>query len=228
MGTHCFPLPKSWFFLIRVVFLYIQCLHWLPPRLLDVEIVQKLIQLIRFVNQLTSRMVLAAGALHTAGLKSISAKHLALAYQSIYMLSELVDMVISVAETLFSLQQHVLSEFQRTQREFRDHQGQILAKIISIMNDRMLFHQKSLESMPWNNVNLLEQWEIPSPYMQTIVREISVLDRIFQSFCMQREWHDLSNRIISSYAENWMKYMKVSNCIGNLIVEEELLRTLNF
>lgn len=158
-------------------------------------------QIVRMVNQLTSRMVLAAGAIQTAGLKSISAKHLAIAYQSIQLLSQYMDWLLNAISTLVTVDQHNLAEFQKAQRDLRDHQGQILAKLVSIMNERMTYHQKTLESMPWNNDQLLQQWEIPSPYIQSIVRELFILDRVFSSCGMEREWKDLSIRIISSYGD---------------------------
>ncbi|GJD10933.1 Vacuolar protein sorting-associated protein 54 [Galdieria sulphuraria] len=200
-NSRCFPITKSNIFLIKILYLYVQCVAYFPRGFIDREIIQKLVQMVRMVNQLTNQMVLAAGAIQTAGLKSISAKHLAVAYQSIHLLSQYMDMLLSALSTFVMVDQHTLSEFQKAQRELRDHQGQILAKLVSIMNERMVYHQKTVESMPWNNTQLLEQWEIPSPYIQSLVRELFILDRIFNSVGMEREWNDLSIRIISSYGE---------------------------
>lgn len=200
-NARCFPMTKSCSVLIKILFLYVLCLAHFPRGSMDREVVQKMVQLIRFVHQLTHRSVLSAGAIQTAGLKSISAKHLAMAYQSLQFLSQYMDMLLDALSTWVVIDPHTLSDFQKVQRELRDHQGQILAKLCSIMNERMSYHQKSIESMPWNNDSLLEQWELPSPYMQSIVRELFVLDRIFHTLGMEREWNDLSSRIISSYAE---------------------------
>ncbi|GJQ10361.1 hypothetical protein GpartN1_g2152.t1 [Galdieria partita] len=200
-NARCFPMTKSNLFLIKILYLYVQCVAYFPRDFIDREIVQKLIQLVRMFNQLTNRMVLAAGAIQTAGLKSISAKHLAIAYQSIHFLSQYMDMLLNALSTWIVIDQHTLGEFQKGQRDLRDHQGQILAKLVSIMNERMAHHQKTVESMPWNNDQLLEQWEIPSPYIQSIVRELFILDRVFNSLGMEKEWNDLSIRIISSYGD---------------------------
>ncbi len=52
----------------------LQCLDLLPS--LAIDILQRLVELFQVFNTRTHQLILGAGAIQTAGLKSISAKHL--------------------------------------------------------------------------------------------------------------------------------------------------------
>ena len=67
-----------------LVYEYIECAGKLPPIAYDVE--NKLIELFTTFNSQTCQLVLGAGAMQRVNLKAITAKHLALAQQSISVL----------------------------------------------------------------------------------------------------------------------------------------------
>uniref|UniRef100_A0A7S3QV46 non-reducing end alpha-L-arabinofuranosidase n=1 Tax=Dunaliella tertiolecta TaxID=3047 RepID=A0A7S3QV46_DUNTE len=61
-----------------------------------VELGQHVVDLIRLFNNQSCQLVLGAGAVRTAGLRSISAKHLALSCESCYMLAQLIPALRTV------------------------------------------------------------------------------------------------------------------------------------
>ncbi len=103
-----------------------------------------------------AQLVLGAGALHaSAGLKSISAKHLALCAQSLTLLRALVPHLrAGLAIHLPKKGHSLLSEIDRVNQDFLEHHDKILAKFVNIIHETVEESSKSLAQ---------EDWEISIP-----------------------------------------------------------------
>jgi len=122
--------------------------------------------------------VLGAGAMRSAGLKNITAKHLALASQS---LSIGIGLIPYVRETfrrhLSATQAVMLVEFDKLKRDYQEHQHEIHAKLVVIMGDRLGVHCRSLQEVKWE-----EPRTGPNGYMELLVKETVTLHKVLAKY----------------------------------------------
>ncbi|KAG8970793.1 hypothetical protein FRC03_000010 [Tulasnella sp. 419] len=157
---------------------YLKVMINLP--LLTTDAMAKLIEFLKAFNSRTCQVVLGAGAMRSAGLKNITAKHLALASQS---LSVMVALIPYVRETfrrhLNPKQAVILVEFDKLKRDYQEHQNEIHSKLIAIMGDRLSVHCRALSEI---------QWEVPSTkpgpnqYMEILVKETVTLHKVLSRY----------------------------------------------
>ena len=97
-------------------------------------------------NSRTCQVVLGAGAMRSAGLKNITARHLALASQALSIMISLIPYVREALRRHLNAKQAVmLIEFDKLKRDYQEHQNEIHAKLVAIMADRLAAHAKSLQ-----------------------------------------------------------------------------------
>ncbi|KAI0313659.1 Vps54-like protein-domain-containing protein [Amylostereum chailletii] len=148
--------------------------------LLTTDTMSRAIEFLKAFNSRTCQVVLGAGAMRSAGLKNITAKHLALASQS---LSIMIALIPYVRETfrrhLNSKQAVMLVEFDKLKRDYQEHQNEIHAKLVAIMGDRLAAHIKSLQAI---------RWEVPplkpgvNDYMELLVKETVTLHKVLSRY----------------------------------------------
>ncbi|KAK2466748.1 hypothetical protein APHAL10511_001006 [Amanita phalloides] len=148
--------------------------------LLTTDTMSRVIEFLKAFNSRTCQVVLGAGAMRSAGLKNITAKHLSLASQSLSVMFELIPYVRETFRRHLSPKQAVmLVEFDKLKRDFQEHQNEIHAKLIGIMSDRLNAHIKTLQSVdlstskPGNAVN---------DYMEVLVRETVTLHKVLTRY----------------------------------------------
>jgi vacuolar protein sorting-associated protein 54 len=84
--------------------------------------------------------------MRSAGLKNITAKHLALASQSLSIMISLVPYIRETLRRHLNPKQAVmLIEFDKLKRDYQEHQYEIHAKLVAIMADRLAVHCKTLQ-----------------------------------------------------------------------------------
>ncbi|KAH7103996.1 Vps54-domain-containing protein [Auriculariales sp. MPI-PUGE-AT-0066] len=133
----------------------------------------KIIEFLRAFNSRTCQVVLGAGAMRSAGLKNITAKHLALASQSLAIMVALVPYIRETFRRHLSPKQAVmLIEFDKLKRSFQEHQNEIHEKLVTIMKDRLLVHCKSLLEVQWE---LTAPEPGPNAYMKLLCKETETL-----------------------------------------------------
>lgn len=87
--------------------------------------------------------------MRSAGLKNITAKHLALASQSISIIVALLPPLRLRIEKLTSASsKNIRSDFDRLRRDYLEHQYEVHAKLVSIMGDRLTSHLQSFKVSP--------------------------------------------------------------------------------
>jgi len=102
------------------------------------------------------QLVLGAGAMQVSGLKSISAKHLALANQAVCVVLALLPSVSVCLGALLPETRHLLllSELDRLRQDYALHRDEIHSKLVTIMQERLRFHSRKLP-------NALTAWTDP-------------------------------------------------------------------
>ncbi|KAF9181290.1 hypothetical protein BGZ51_005563 [Haplosporangium sp. Z 767] len=112
---------------------------------LTTDVMQRVIELLKLFNSRTCQVILGAGAMRSAGLKNITAKHLALASQSLSVFATLIPFVKDwIRSKMTDKQMVMLTEFDRILRDFQEHQNEIHAKLVTIMTERLALHIRSM------------------------------------------------------------------------------------
>lgn len=163
---------------LGLLFDYLKLVVNLP--MLNIDTMGRVIEFLKAFNSRTCQVVLGAGAMRSAGLKNITAKHLALASQS---LSIMIALIPYVRETfrrhLSPTQAVMLVEFDKLKRDFQEHQSEIHSKLISIMGDRTSAHAKSLQNVDWDRP---KQGESVNDYMELLVKETVTLHKVLSRY----------------------------------------------
>lgn len=190
---------------LGLLFDYLKLVVNLP--MLNIDTMGRVIEFLKAFNSRTCQVVLGAGAMRSAGLKNITAKHLALASQS---LSIMVALIPYVRETfrrhLSPTQAVMLIEFDKLKRDFQEHQSEIHSKLISIMGDRTSAHIKSLQNVDWDQP---KQGDSVNDYMELLVKETVTLHKVLSryltapvvEYVMSQVFAAINHRISEEYSK---------------------------
>ncbi|KAF8263057.1 Vps54-like protein-domain-containing protein [Lactarius quietus] len=175
--------------------------------LLTTDTMSRVIEFLKAYNSRTCQVVLGAGAMRSAGLKNITAKHLALASQSLSVVIALIPYVRETFRRHLSPKQAVmLVEFDKLKRDYQEHQNEIHAKLVAIMGDRLSAHIKSLNAI---------RWDAPPPkpgtneYMELLVKETVTLHKVLSrylasavvEFVMTQVFAAINHRLSEEYSK---------------------------
>ncbi|KAI6005867.1 Vps54-like protein-domain-containing protein [Pisolithus albus] len=148
--------------------------------MINTEAMGRVIEFLKAYNSRTCQVVLGAGAMRSAGLKNITAKHLALASQSLSIMVALIPYIRETFRRHLSPNQAVmLVEFDKLKRDFQEHQNEIHAKLIAIMGDRITAHVKALQGVNWESVR---QNDGVHEYMELLVKETVTLHKVLSRY----------------------------------------------
>ncbi|KAI6127789.1 Vps54-like protein-domain-containing protein [Pisolithus croceorrhizus] len=148
--------------------------------MLNTEAMGRVIEFLKAYNSRTCQVVLGAGAMRSAGLKNITAKHLALASQSLSIMVALIPYIRETFRRHLSPNQAVmLVEFDKLKRDFQEHQNEIHAKLIAIMGDRITAHIKALQGVNWEAP---KQNDGVYEYMELLVKETVTLHKVLSRY----------------------------------------------
>ncbi|KAF9265568.1 Vps54-domain-containing protein [Marasmius fiardii PR-910] len=193
----------------------------LPPSipLLTTDVMSRTMEFLKTFNSRVCQVVLGAGAMRSAGLKNITARHLALASQSLSIMIALIPYVREMFRRHLSQKQAVmLVEFDKLKRrsilsafgyvslflgnDYQEHQNEIHAKLIAIMGDRLSAHIKSLQSVDWSTPPK------PSPtspgsvvvndYMELLVKETVTLHKVLSRYLSSGVVEDVMSQVFAA------------------------------
>ncbi|KAI0807877.1 Vps54-like protein-domain-containing protein [Fomes fomentarius] len=157
---------------------YLKVIVNLP--LLTTDTMSRIIELLKSFNSRTCQVVLGAGAMRSAGLKNITAKHLALASQSLAIMISLIPYIRETFRRHLSQKQAVmLVEFDKLKRDYQEHQNEIHAKLIAIMGDRLTAHIRTLQVVRWDVPN---EGVGVNDYMEVLVKETVTLHKVLSRY----------------------------------------------
>ncbi|KAF8447875.1 Vps54-like protein-domain-containing protein [Boletus edulis BED1] len=148
--------------------------------MLNTDTMSRVIEFLKAFNSRTCQVVLGAGAMRSAGLKNITAKHLALASQSLSIMVALIPYVRETFRRHLSPNQAVmLVEFDKLKRDFQEHQNEIHSKLVAIMGDRISAHVKSLQAVNWE---IPRQGDGVNDYMELLIKETVTLHKVLSRY----------------------------------------------
>ncbi|KAJ4702783.1 Vacuolar protein sorting-associated protein 54 chloroplastic [Melia azedarach] len=164
--------------LLKMLSEYIDMNNFLPA--LSSEVVHRVVEILKFFNTRTCQLVLGAGAMQVSGLKSITAKHLALASQVTSFTYAIIPAIrrilfLKVPEARKAL---LLSEIDRVAQDYKVHRDEIHTKLVQIMRERLLVHLRGLPQIVegWNRPEDADTQ--PSSFARSLTKEVSYLQRI--------------------------------------------------
>ncbi|PWN44300.1 Vps54-domain-containing protein, partial [Ceraceosorus guamensis] len=165
---------------LRLLAEYLRVVINLP--LLTTEAMGRVVEFLKQFNSRTCQVVLGAGAMRSAGLKNITAKHLALASQSLSIVITLIPYVReTVRRHLSQTQAVMLIEFDKLRRDYQEHQNEIFAKLVAIMSDRLSVHCRGLSAIEWN-APLPSSPPEPSTSVQDLSKETATLHKVLSKY----------------------------------------------
>jgi vacuolar protein sorting-associated protein 54 len=132
-----YPVGASVLLLVQLLGEYDRCLMTFPY--IAVDILQRVHDLLKAYDSQASRLVLGAAAIETAGLKSITTYHLALAAQSLSFVRTLVAFLRARYLGLLPPRHAVFvsNMFDRLCKDITAHRAEFDMKIVGIMCDRL-------------------------------------------------------------------------------------------
>lgn len=175
LGTDSFIIPSSAVRVIQILEEY-QMLAVVLPHLAT-DTVSHTADLVRKFNSKTTQLILSAGATRSAGLKHITAKHLALAAQGLNIVQSLVLPYMKdcgrrhVAGAL-----SVLEEYESVSKDLQSHMQEIHNKFITLMSDKTGRHVANIAKTDWQ-----QETDAPHKYMLDLVKDTTVLCKILNS-----------------------------------------------
>ena len=127
---------------------YLQCVASIPSEAVGALAASLLPALLKLFHSLTYKQVLCAGAMRpdSAGLKSILAKHLALASQSLGLVLSLLPHLkaILAAYVPATQKEALLAEMDSTLADYDKHQSELFHKFVTMLEERRRGYVKTL------------------------------------------------------------------------------------
>ncbi|WWD16451.1 hypothetical protein CI109_100877 [Kwoniella shandongensis] len=160
------------------------------------DVMSRIIEFLKSFNSRTCQVVLGAGAMRSAGLKNITAKHLALASQSLSVIVALIPYIREFVRRHLSPKQAVmLTEFDKLKRDYQEHQNEIHAKLVAIMSDRLAVHCGSLREIDWEAT---PEKDGPRAYAEMLVKETATLHKVLSKYLASSTVEGVMSEVISA------------------------------
>lgn len=204
---------------------YLKCVFNLEN--MTLEIMQKLVELLKvsekalkllwdaftdiclkLFNSRVCQVILGAGAMRSAGLKNITAKHLALASQSLAVMIALIPKLKEcISGHLTAKQASHLSEFDRIVKDYKNHQGEIHAKLVAIMNERFTAHAKAMQAIQWDEEEP-QTGKNANIYMETLVTETVRLHKVLAKYLPVTDLKYVMSQVFESFTTQLLEQIK--------------------
>jgi vacuolar protein sorting-associated protein 54 len=177
--------------LLENIINYLQIAITFPT--VTIDVIPKVVELIRLFDQRTRQLVLGAGAIHSiARLKNISAKHLAVTSQSVLLLIALLPHIrAALLAKLPSNRQMLLTELDRTSQVLLDHHSQLLSKFVSIVSEACDSSAAGLAQIDWS------VFTGGADYFDQLGKNASALHRVLCGILPTEQLTDVFARIVA-------------------------------
>lgn len=185
--------------LLKMLSEYVDISKCLPS--LSLEVVQRVVEILKLFNTRTCQLVLGAGAMQVSGLKSITSKHLALASQIISFIHSLIP---DIRRVLFlkipeARKQLLMSELDRVAQDYKIHRDEIHSKLVQIMRERLLANLRKLPQIVegWNGP---EDNDVqPSQFAKAVTKEVTYLHRILSQTLLEADVQIIFRQVVQIF-----------------------------
>ncbi|KAF9166972.1 hypothetical protein DFQ26_006236 [Actinomortierella ambigua] len=205
--------------LLDILAEYLDILNNIPA--LTTDVMQRVIELLKLFNSRTCQVILGAGAMRSAGLKNITAKHLALASQSLSVFAALIPSIKEWIKIKMTDKQVVmLTEFDRILRDYQEHQNEIHAKLVAIMSERLNLHIRSMTNpsvVDYDALNkqLANGGGSVNAFVDGMVKDVTTLHKVLSRFLPTN-----STRADMAYFGQKLGPLDASSIIGTRLMRQ--------
>jgi len=198
--------------LVKVLGDYASLAEAIPE--VSADLVGCTVEVLRMFNTRTSDLVLHAGALKSAHLKRITAKHLALALQSVSMVLALLPPLRSGFIMRLPPAQHpLLQELAAVTVDYMKHERQVLAKFVAMVKDVLAKCGDDMAALPWGVAE--PPMPIPTPPMREIVKSAQALHKILAPVLRPDQLATVMEQIAATVGGNLrVPYTAILNTLG--------------
>ncbi|KAI8824862.1 Vps54-like protein-domain-containing protein [Fimicolochytrium jonesii] len=192
---------------------YMHCMESIPT--LTTDVLNRIADALKLFNSRTCQVILGAGAMRSAGLKNISAKHIALTAQALGVVIAIIPHIKDGIQKFLPPKQHVLlGDFDRLLRDYKDHQSELYTKLISIMEEFCITQSERLQAIDWDNPDpaLFSQTEGASVPMLEIVKQTVTLHKVLARYLPQETMKNVLLGVFKAY----------NQCIGDKLKNVDL------
>jgi Vps54-like protein/Vacuolar-sorting protein 54, of GARP complex len=195
---------------------YIECASQLLHA--SSELMTRLCQLLSHFNTRSCGLVLGAGAMHTAGLRSINAKHLTLSSQCLGLIySQLPVIRKAFASKLQPSQHPLLSVFDSLSSDIHNHQQEIYNKLLDIVTNLVESTCKALIATSWAS-NPQGVKAVPpgtklraEDCIRSLMRQTSSLHRVLSDLLPNERRDAIFAKVVKVFSELLCKYLSTIN-----------------
>ncbi|KAI8910410.1 Vps54-like protein-domain-containing protein [Gorgonomyces haynaldii] len=187
---------------------YVKCAENLQS--LGPEILNRVYEILKLFNSRVCQVILGAGAMQSAGLKNISARHIALACQSLAAVMAAIPYLKSgLSQFIPQKQQVLLNDFDKIIGDYRDHQNELYLKLVSIMNERLGVQANAILAINWDTPDLNKDFvDGVSVPMGTLVKETTTLHKVLNKYLPPEALKSVLTEIFRSYNKRFEEDLK--------------------
>ncbi|KAF1944001.1 Vps54-domain-containing protein [Clathrospora elynae] len=173
------------------------------------DVSSSLCDYIKLCNSRLCQLILGAGAMHSAGLKNINTKHLAIASQTLSFLIAILPYIRECARRRITsaTNKSAISEFDNVKRLLYDQQNQIHEKLTDILSGRATVHMRSLKKVEWDTE--AEVGRDVSASMESLTKDTVTMHKVINKYLSDIQVRMIMGPVFESYREQ----------VGKVIVE---------
>jgi len=175
------------------------------------EVSTSLCEYIKLFNSRLCQLILGAGAIHSAGLKNINTKHLAIASQTLSFIIALLPYIRECARRRVSASTKIaLGEFDNVKRLLHDQQNQIHDKLTDILAGRAGVHMRSLKKIEWDAP--AEAQQDVSASMESLTKDTVTMFKVINKYLSDMQVRMIMGPVFESYRDQ----------VGKVIMEAKV------
>ncbi|USP72975.1 hypothetical protein yc1106_00249 [Curvularia clavata] len=172
------------------------------------EVAASLCEYIKLFNSRLCQLILGAGAMHSAGLKNINTKHLAIASQTLSFIIAILPYIRECfrRRVASATNKSSLGEFDNVKRLLHDQQNQIHEKLTDILSGRATVHMRSLKKVDWDSE--AEVNKDVSPSMESLTKDTVTMHKVINKYLSEIQVRMIMGPVFESYREQVGKVIK--------------------
>ncbi|RMZ68144.1 GARP complex component (Vps54) [Pyrenophora seminiperda CCB06] len=172
------------------------------------EVSNSLCEYIKLFNSRLCQLILGAGAMHSAGLKNINTKHLAIASQTLSLIIAILPYIRECfrRRAASAANKSALGEFDNVKRLLHDQQNQIHEKLTDILSGRATVHMRSLKKVEWDTD--AEIGKDVSPSMESLTKDTVTMHKVINKYLSDIQVRMIMGPVFESYREQVGKVIK--------------------
>jgi vacuolar protein sorting-associated protein 54 len=172
------------------------------------EVSTSLCDYIKLFNSRLCQLILGAGAMHSAGLKNINTKHLAIASQTLSFTIAILPYIRECARRRIgnATNKSAIGEFDNVKRLLYDQQNQIHEKLTDILSGRATVHMKNLKKVEWDNEAEINK--DVSASMESLTKDTVTMHKVINKYLSDIQVRMIMGPVFESYRDQVGKVIK--------------------